>query len=242
MQINLELLPLSFTAGVATFFSPCFGAMLPAFVSLYFAQEDRNPSLWWARGLRGLALGGVISGGFLTSLGGLGLIFALIGSAIGRYLPWVAVAVGAGIALTGVLLLVRPSLSLSLGGLVGRWLPLRAKTEGGLRSFYFYGLFYAICASACTLPVFLAVMTQTFLSGGPANGLLHFAAYGWGMSVMMLLFSVLLAYSKHVVYRIFHSMGYWVARASGAFMIVAGGYVLYYLLIYGRYLDELLGK
>lgn len=242
MQISLELLPLSFTAGIATFFSPCFGAMLPAYVSLYFAQEERNPSLWWARGLQGLALGGVISAGFLTSLGMLGLIFALIGSAIGRYLPWVAVAVGAGIALTGLLLLVRPSLSLSLGAVMGRWLPLKAKTDGSLGSFYFYGLFYAICASACTLPVFLAVMTQTFLSGGLASGLLHFAAYGWGMSVMMLLFSVLLAYSKHVVYRIFHSMGHWVARASGAFMIVAGGYVLYYLLIYGRYLDELLGK
>lgn len=241
MSVNLELLPLSFLAGMATFFNPCFGALLPAYVSLYFSQREANPSSWGIQGLRGLALGGVISAGFLTSLGGLGVIFALIGSAIGRYLPWVAVAVSPVMVLTGSLLLLYPSWSPSVGGVMGRWLSPKAKKEGSLHSFYLYGILYAICASACTLPVFLAVMTQTFLSGF-LKGLLHFAAYGWGMSAMMLLFSVLLAFSKKAVYRVFHPLGHWVSRISGAFMIVAGGYVLYYLLIYGRYLDELLGR
>ncbi len=242
MTINLDLLPFSFIAGVATFFNPCFGALLPTYVSLYFAREETNLASWWTRGLQGLALGGVISAGLLTSLGVLGLVFALIGSAVARYLPWVAVSVGLGILLTGILLLWRPSFSLSLSGAAGRWFTPKAETEGGFLSFYVYGLFYAICASACTLPIFLAVMTQTFTSGGVVGGLLHFAAYGWGMSVMMLLFALLLAYSKGAVYRVFHTLGHWVKRASGAFMILAGGYVLYYLLIYGRYLDDLLGR
>jgi len=142
----------------------------------------------------------------LTSLGLLGAIFAVVGSAIGRYLPWAAVGVALGIVIAGVVLLVRPEVSLSLGGVVGRW--LSPKAGSGLLSFY----------------------------------VVHFAAYGWGMSLMMLGFGVLLAYAKGVVQRVFRSMGTWVRRASGAFMIVAGGYVLYYLLIYGRYLDDLLGR
>lgn len=242
MPANLELLPFSFVAGVATFFNPCFGALLPTYISLYLSREESGATSWWARGLRWLSLGGVISAGLLTSLGALGLIFALIGSSIARYLPWVAVAVAVGIVLMGVLLLIRPSFTLSLGGIVGRWMPPKASTSGGLLSFYVYGIFYAVCASACTLPIFLAVMTQTFLSGGVWNSLLNFAAYGWGMSVMMLLFAVLLAYSKGFVYNIFRSMSAWVKRASGAFMIAAGAYVLYYLLIYGRYIDDLLGR
>jgi len=240
LNVNLELLPFSFVAGVATFFSPCFGAMLPTYVSLYLARQEANAPVGWVRrGLQGLWLGGLISAGMLTSLGLLGAVFAVVGSAIGQYLPWVAVGVALGIVIAGVVLLVRPEVSLSLGGVVGRWLSPRAGS--GLFSFYFYGLVYAICAAACTLPIFLSVMMQTFL-GGPLNGVVHFAAYGWGMSLMMLGFGVLLAYAKGFVQRVFRSMGAWVRRASGAFMIVAGGYVLYYLLIYGRYLDDLLRR
>lgn len=242
MEINLSLLPFSFAAGVATFFNPCFGALLPAYISLYLARQGASSASWWLRGVQGLTLGMAISAGFLTSFGMLGLLFALIGSAITRYLPWVAVSVGIGITLTGVLLLLRPSFSLSLSGVAGRWFTPKAEMEGGLLSFYVYGVFYAICAAACTLPIFLSVMMQTFISGGVLNSLLNFGAYGWGMSIMMLLFSVLLAYSKSFVYRISHSMGHWIQRASGAFMVLAGVYVLYYLLIYGRYLDELLRR
>ena len=238
--MNLELLPFSFLAGVATFFSPCFGAMLPTYVSLYLARQEADaPTGWARRGLQGLRLGALISAGMLTSLGLLGAIFALVGSAIGQYLPWAAVLVALGIVIAGVVLLVRPDVSLSLGGGVGRW--LSPKTGSGLFSFYLYGLVYAVCAAACTLPIFLSVMMQTFL-GGPLNGLIHFAAYGWGMSLMMLGFGVLLVYAKGLVVRIFHSMGAWVRRVSGVFLIVAGGYVLYYLLVYGRYLDDLLGR
>jgi len=234
--MNLELLPFSFAAGIATFFNPCFGALLPTYVGLYFSRKDGDIIPWGGRGLQGLALGGVISAGFLTSMGALGLTFALVGNAVARYLPWIAVAVAAGILVMGIVILVRPSASLSLGGVVSRHLPLKSDPRGGLLSFYVYGLVYSVCAAACTLPVFLAVMTQTFLSGGLGNSLLNFAAYGWGMSIMMLLFAVLLAYSKGFVYRVFQTMGHWVQRASGAFMILAGGYVLYYLLIYGRYI------
>ncbi|MFQ5795323.1 MAG: cytochrome c biogenesis CcdA family protein [Candidatus Bipolaricaulia bacterium] len=238
--MNLELLPFSFFAGVATFFSPCFGAMLPAYISTYLGRADVGAGAWWARGGQGLALGAVVSAGFLTSLAGLGMLFGLIGSAIGRYLPWIAVLIGLFIVIMGIVMLVRPSFSPSLGGVAGRW--LRPKAGQGLRSFYLYGIVYAICAAACTLPIFLSVMMQTFISGSVFNSLLNFLAYGWGMSVVMLLFSILLAYSKGVVYKLFAPITHWVQRASGGFMILAGGYVLYYLLIYGRYLDELVGR
>lgn len=238
--MNLELLPFSFSAGIATFFSPCFGAMLPAYVSTYLGRPDIQPSVWWKRASHGLALGALVSAGFLTSLAGLGVLFGLIGYNIGRYLPWVAVLVALFIVTMGIVMLVRPSFSPSLGWVAGRW--LQPKTGQELRSFYFYGIVYAICAAACSLPIFLAVMMQTFVSGGVTNSLLNFLAYGWGMSIVMLLFSILLAYSKGIVFKLFAPISHWVQRASGAFMLLAGGYVLYYLLIYGRYLDDLLRR
>lgn len=238
--MNLELLPLSFAAGIATFFSPCFGAMLPAYVSVYLGRSDARADSWWARGGQGLRLGAVVSAGFLTSFAVLGALFGIIGSAIGRYLPWLAVLIGLFIVILGIVILVRPSSSPSLSGIVGRW--LQPKAGQGLRSFYLYGMVYAICAAACSLPIFLSVMIQTFIRGGIVSSLLNFGAYGWGMSIVMLLFSVLLAYSKGMVHTIFARFTRWIQRASGVFMILAGGYVLYYLLIYGRYLDDLLRR
>ncbi len=238
--MNLELLPFSFLAGVATFFSPCFGAMLPAYVSAYLGQPDAGASTgWMRRGGQGLVLGAMVSAGFLTSFAGLGALFGLVGSTLGRYLPWIAVLIALFIVIMGIVMLVRPAFSPSLGGVAGRW--LQPKAGQGLSSFYVYGIIYAICAAACTLPIFLSIMVQTFISsGGLAGGLLSFLAYGWGMSATMLLFSVLLASAKGLVFKLFAPITRWVQRASGAFMILAGGYVLYYLLIYGRYLDELL--
>jgi len=249
----LELLPFAFAAGLATFFSPCAGALLPAYVSLYLSRVERGQLPWWKRALQGLTLGGVISLGFLTSIGALGLLFALLGSAVGRFIPWLGVGVGLVMVLTGIWLLLRPS---ALGALEGRLSrPLQALMPSrvmpnpghgaqgpGLLFFFIYGLFYAVCAAACTLPIFLAVMTQTFISSGLLGGFLGFIAYGWGMSVMMLLFAVALAYSKAAVTKLFGSLSRLVPRVGGAFMVFAGGYVLYYLLIYGRYLEELLGR
>jgi len=233
--MNLEYLPFSFVAGAATFFSPCVGAMLPAYVSAYLSHAGTLQRSGWQRGKHGVALGAVVSAGFLTSFAALGLLFGLIGSAIGRYVPWVAVLVGFFIILTGIVLLIKPSFSLSLGGSFGRW--FHPKTGLGLWSFYGYGMAYAVCAAACTLPIFLSVMTQTFVGGSMLAGVLNFLAYGWGMSLLMILFSLALAYSKDAVYKIFPRITRVVQRISGVFMILAGGYVLYYLLIYGRYLD-----
>lgn len=239
--MNLELLPLSFAAGLATFFSPCFGAMLPAYISTYLGQVGTtHHDVWWQRGGQGLLLGLVVSAGFLTSFAALGLIFGLIGSAIGRYLPWVAIMVGFFIITMGIVMLFNPSFTPSLGGIAGRW--FRPKSGKGLGSFYGYGMVYAVCAAACTLPIFLSVMMQTFVSGGLLGGILNFLAYGLGMSLMITLFSLALAYSKGLVYKLFPHIIRILHRLSGIFMILAGGYVLYYLLIYGRYLDDLLGR
>ena len=237
MDLNVELIGFSFAAGLATFFSPCVGAMLPAYVSLALSRDGPRVDSAWARGRRGLAFGTAVSAGFLTSFAAIGLLFSVIGSTMASYLPWAAVGVGVGIVAMGVWILLRPGRVPSLDGMLPRWMRPRADARGGWRSFYVFGLFYAVCAAACTLPIFLSVMTQAFLGGGVVTSLANFIAYGWGMSLMMLGFAVLVAYSQGAVQRWMASASSWIPRLGGLFMIAAGGYVLYYLLIYGRYID-----
>ncbi len=213
--------------------------MLPAFVSTYFQRAGDAGGSGWACAGRGLALGGIVSAGFLTSFALLGLLFGLVGSAVARYVPWVAVAVGALLVAVGIWSLLRPALAPSLGGRAARW--LRVRPGPGLRPFFVYGMLYAVCAAACVLPIFMAVMVQSFLTAGPLEGALNFLAYGWGMSVVMLAFSVALALSKTGLRAWLPRAAGWVQRLSGAFLVLAGGYVLYYLLIYGEYWRDLLG-
>ncbi|MFB6286936.1 MAG: cytochrome c biogenesis CcdA family protein [Candidatus Bipolaricaulia bacterium] len=241
MDLNLELIGFSFAAGLATFFSPCVGAMLPAYVSLALSHNGPRVDSMWARGRRGLALGTAISAGFLTSFAAIGLLFSAIGSTIARYLPWAAVLIGLGIVALGVWILLRPNQLPSFDKALPLSMRPRADARGGWRSFYVFGLFYAVCAAACTLPIFLSVMTQAFLGGGVVTSLANFIAYGWGMSLMMLGFAVLVAYSQGAVQRWMRSLSSWMPRLGGLFMIAAGGYVLYYLLVYGRYID-LIGR
>jgi len=238
--MNLEFLPLSFSAGVATFFSPCFGAMLPAYISSYLGLNDSSTSSIWVKGIHGLSLGGIVSAGFLTSFGVLGVIFGILGTAISQYIPWAAVMVGLFMVVLGFVMLLKPSFSISLGGIFGR--SVRLKSGSGLGQFYLYGIIYALCAAACALPIFLSVMMQSFINQGWLSSIVNFGAYGWGMSIMMLALSVALVYSKAVVTRFFPMIVEKIHRYSGIFMIVAGGYVLYYLLIYGRFLDDLIGR
>ncbi len=241
MDLNVELIGFSFAAGLATFFSPCVGAMLPAYISLALSRDEPRADSAWARGRCGLALGGAISAGFLTSFGVIGVLFSALGSAVSSYLPWAAVLVGAGIVAMGLWILLRPASAPALDEAMPTWMRPRADARGGWRSFYVFGLFYAVCAAACTLPIFLSVMTQAFLGSGVLTSLANFIAYGLGMSLLMLGFAVLVAFSQGAVQRWMRSLSSWMPRLGGLFMIGAGGYVLYYLLVYGRYID-LIGR
>lgn len=244
--MNLELLPFSFLAGVATFFNPCGFALLPAYVSYYLSQGS-NPGhalariSWLQSGWRGLNLGIVVSLGFFTVFGSLGLVFSLAGRAlmrtIGPYLPWVAAGIGAGLIVLGLIMLFTNfSFSLSLHALAARLSRSHPVREGeGFLPYYLYGVGYAICSVGCTIPIFLIVMLQAFAAGF-LGGMLNFFAYAWGMALMMLGLSLAMAFSRDFIGRYLNLIVRYVNKAAALVMIGAGGYLIYYNLIYARVL------
>jgi len=103
--MNLEMMWIAFGAGVVTFFNPCGFALLPAYVS-YYLSERNNPAVAGRRlksSWKGLSLGLIVSAGFFTVFGALGLAFSLLGGSVmrllGPNLPWVAATIGAAHAL-----------------------------------------------------------------------------------------------------------------------------------------------
>ena len=229
--MNFDLLSLSFSAGVAAFFNPCGFALLPAYVSYYLGRDDLKTS-WLSRAWRGLSLGALVSAGFFTVFGIMGLIFSFIGRWVAQYVPWVAAVVGAILFVLGAFMLFNKSF-VPLTALANAFKRFGPKTSGPSEgtSFYLYGIGYAIASVGCTLPIFMIVVAQAF-TGGFLNGVLNFLAYSTGMTVMMIALSLIIAYSKEFIYRYLDAIVRYVQKLSALVLIGAGVYVVYYQLIY----------
>jgi cytochrome c-type biogenesis protein len=178
------------SAGMVAFLNPCGFALLPSYISHYLGgRAHLRRECWWERALQGLALGGAVSAGLFTVFLLLGIAVSLVGTALGAYFPWAAMLLGLGLMALGIFTLGGRELALSLS------FQVRSSSQG-LLFYYLYGISYAIASCGCTLPIFMIYVVRPIFTVGPLNGLLNFIAYALGMTLMMLLLSVSIAYSK----------------------------------------------
>jgi cytochrome c-type biogenesis protein len=178
------------SAGMVAFLNPCGFALLPSYISHYLGgRAHLRRERWWERALQGLALGGAVSAGFFTVFLLLGIAVSLVGTALGAYFPWAAMLLGLGLMALGIFTLGGRELALPLSFQVH-------SSSQGLLFYYLYGISYAIASCGCTLPIFMIYVVRPIFTVGPLNGLLNFIAYALGMTLMMLLLSVSIAYSK----------------------------------------------
>ncbi|MFB6285305.1 MAG: cytochrome c biogenesis CcdA family protein [Candidatus Bipolaricaulia bacterium] len=236
MEIRLDLLAWSFSAGIAAFFNPCGFAMLPAYVAHYLgrnAQEDNAASVQTV--LKGISLGAIVSGGFLTTFAILGVAAAPLGSAIGDYIHWAGTIIGGLLVILGILMLLgNTGLSVAaIERLADRISAAGQDDSGtrGLKFYYFYGIAYAVASVGCTLPIFMIVL-QSAIQGGFANSVVQFGAYALGMSIMMLGLSVIMVLSKGLIQRAMPVLMQGIRWVGGVIVIGAGGYLVWYNVVY----------
>ncbi len=194
MNIDLSLLGWALQSGIFAFLNPCGFAMLPSYVSHYLRSEaNARSDDVMRRGLHGLKLGLIVSAGFFTVFIVVGLAVVAISTAVGSYLPWMAAFVGLLLTAMGVKLLFAHETTMPFTAMAGRVYGL-GKDRSRLLFYYLYGIGYAIASCGCTLSVFLAVILQSLAAGWV--GSLSFLAYAFGMTMMMLLLSLGLAFTR----------------------------------------------
>ena len=235
MDLKLDLIGWSFGAGTIAFFNPCGFAMLPAYVAHYLGRGDQAHSGQLGLVLKGLTLGGVVSGGFFIVFVALGLAISFIGRVFGLYLPWTAAAIGLALMLLGIAMLIGNfSVSLPIFIRISDKLfrPNRNSEEDakGLAFYYSYGIAYGVASVGCTFPIFMIVVGNAF-AGGFLHGSAQFGAYAFGMSVMMLVLSVIMVFSKTIIAKIIPRVMRTVQLLGSLGVIAAGGYLIYYNLI-----------
>lgn len=209
-------LGLALAAGTLAAVNPCGFALLPAYLSLLVVQGAGGSPLW-----RALRLSAAMTAGFVGVFGAFGLAVVPLTLSVERYLPWVTVVIGVALVGLGGWLLSGREL-LVAGPRVGRG------PTGSLLSMLLYGAAYAIASLSCTAPVFLAVVSSTFRSGGVLSGLAVFVAYALGMGLVVTTLAVAVALAGDgVLARVRRVLPY-VGRISGGLLVIAGFYVAWY--------------
>lgn len=115
-------------------------------------------------GGRGLALGALVTAGFLLVFVLAGVLVTLGTGSLARVFPWATVAVGAVLVVLGLRLYLGRGVSLRVPYLQA------TRVAGSYRALFVYGVAYAPAALGCTLPIFLIAMGAA-LGAGPLGSL-----------------------------------------------------------------------
>jgi cytochrome c biogenesis protein CcdA len=221
----------AFGVGMVATFNPCGFAMLPAYLSYFLGLEGEEESRQGQHGdstpeagiLRAIAVGASLSAGFLVVFAGMGLVIETVAREIIRYLPWLTIVLGAGLAVMGVFMLRGRSISVSL--------PFTARRAGSSRtitSMFLFGMSYAFVSLSCTISLFLATVSTTFTQETFTAGMATFLAYGAGMSLVLMVLTLAMALARTTLVRNLKRIVPHVSRIAAIALIAAGLYVTYY--------------
>jgi cytochrome c-type biogenesis protein len=219
----LEALAFAFAAGALSTVNPCGFALLPAFLAYYMGQEtDAAPGSLAVRLYRGVSAGAALTAGYAGVFTVAGLLLAVGLRFLIGVVPWLAVAIGAGLAALGVALLAGRTVGLRLNAnkLVRR--------RGGVRGVVIFGAAYAVASLSCTLAVLLAVIAQALAAADVAAVIGVFAAYATGAASVLVLLAVSAALASGALARVVRRALPYVSRVSGAVLVVSGGYLVAY--------------
>ena len=210
---------LAFTAGIASFLSPCVLALVPAYIgylggrSISANQSDNKPNRWFTF-LHGLAF----VAGFSLIFISLGLAASVIGGLLFDIRDWLAKAGGIlivifGLHLTGILRI--------------KWLEYDLRPENRLQenSSYFSSLIMGILFSAgwspCVGPVLGAILTLAVNEGEILEGFKLLTAYSCGFAIPFLA-SALVIDKVSTQLAKFKKASHYIEIAMGVLLILVG--------------------
>ena len=232
MNNLVTLLPIgyAFGAGMVASVNPCGFFLLPSYISYHLGTEEIGfyETAARRRALKALLLGGVATVGFVV-------VFAIAGgliSAGGWWLisvfPYAGLAIGGGLAILGVwLLLTRRTMGIMAAGRI------TISPRRNLGNVFLFGVVYAAGSLSCTLPIFLVVVGSSLASQSLLTAFGQFISYALGMGAILVAVTLGSALFRGAVAKWLRGALPYVHRASALFLVGAGLYLIYYWLFEG---------
>jgi cytochrome c biogenesis protein CcdA len=224
-------LALAFTAGMVATVNPCGFAMLPAYLSFFLglegADDDDRAGI-----TRALAVGGVVTLGFVTVFTLIGAVISHLSIAVDDWFPQLTIVVGVAVLALGIALLAGWELRVSLPHLD------RGGKDRTLVSMFVFGVSYAVASLSCTLPVFLSVVAGTFSRSNTVSGIAMYVMFGLGMGLVLTVLTLALALARRSLVHRVRSVLPFISRIAGGLLVVAGLYFTWYGIYELRIRDD----
>ena len=222
-------LSLAAVTGALSVLNPCGFPLLPAFLSFYVGTDDTRLPSAGTRVAQGLQVGLLVTAGFLGVFTVIGLPISLGANAVARVIPWVGLGVGGLLVVVGAAAFAGKTVRLA-------HVPGAHRDGRSRAAVIAFGAGYGLASLGCTLPLFLTLIAASLTADGTTSSVIVFAAFGAGMGVVMMALAVTAAFARHGLTRLLRSALPWLTRASGAMLLLAGGYLSYYWwrIKYGR--------
>ena len=193
--------------------------LLPAFLSFYLGADERRLPSAPTRALQGLLVGALVTVGFLGFFALVGLPVSYGVGAIARAVLCAGLAIGAALALAGLLTLLGRQLRVPMH------LGMQPRRERRLGAMLLFGMGYGAASLGCTLPLFLTLVGASLSGGGKIT---TFLAFGAGMAVVLMALSVLVALAREGAARAVRPLLPHMNRIAGLLLLASGGYLSYY--------------
>lgn len=212
----IPLLSTAFAAGMVATVNPCGFAMLPAYLG-FFLADDPAPE---ARRTRVVALS--VASGFLAVFTVAGALISFGLRLVIDAIPWLALVVGVGLVVIGLVQLAGRRLLPSVPGVS------RIHRTGSVGGMFTFGVSYAIASLSCTLPIFLSLVGGVVAADSLSTSVLAFTAYGAGMATVVTGVTFVVAGGRKTVVARLRSLSRHLNKISGLVMVVAGGFIIWY--------------
>jgi cytochrome c biogenesis protein CcdA len=209
-------------AGALTTLNPCSFPLLPAFLSYYVGASEEHLPRARTSVLQGALVGLVIAAGCIALVGAVLVPLIYGATPLAHAIPLSGLVIGAGMTLTGLVVLTRGHLALPLPA---RLRPQRARAPLALFGF---GAAYGLASLGCGLPVFLALVGATLATSGTGPALLVFVAYAAGMTLTLVTFAIAASLVRDGLARQVRHLVPYLGRASGGLLVAAGLYLVYF--------------
>ena len=236
--VNLKkidsLIPLSFSfmSGMLATVNPCGFVMLPVYISMFLSINNNNKQKTNIPNqiLKSFQVSFALGLGFVSIFGSVGLAISWGILFIQPILSWLTIIIGFSLVILGIYTFSGKSLYFSLPQNLSSMISIN--TNSPFRNFFLYGLTYGIASISCTLPLFIALISNSINTGGFLNGIKQFISYSFGMTSVILIITLLASFFKNVSNLQKTSVTKWYKYLSGILISLVGIYLIIYWLNY----------
>ena len=222
----------SFVSGMLATVNPCGFVMLPVYISMFLSSKERqvNQSNFVYKLLNIFKISISLGLGFLIIFGAVGL--AVTGGLlfIQPILSWLSTLIGFFLVGLGIYTFSGKSLYLSFPQKLSY--KINISQDSKFKNFFLYGLSYGIASISCTLPLFIALISNAINSGGLTNGIKQFISYSLGMTSVILVITLFASFIKNFSLLKKTSLTKFYQYPAGLIITLVGMYLIIYWIKY----------